>query len=113
MIACQTNDAFEGAIKLETDKLIFPFLNPQSGPICFNGVEMGDCLAVYIESIVPRGPQPVGIPCLIPEVGGLVGTGATPLLNKRLPEHVKKIEVRVEGRQMERQDHAALPTVHR
>ena len=40
--------------------LNFPFLNPQNGPIFVNGAEKGDTLAVYIESIVPRGPQPRG-----------------------------------------------------
>lgn len=101
VIACETHDAFEGKIKHETDKpsekLNFPFLNPQNGPIFVNGAEKGDCLAVYIESIRPRGPQPVGTTCLIPEFGGLVGTGMTALLNKPLPERVKKIEVTAEG----------------
>ena len=101
VVSCETHDAFEGAIKLATDKpsekLNFPFLNPQNGPIFVNGAEKGDCLAVYIKSIVPRGPQPVGTTALIPEFGGLVGTTATALLNKPLPEYVKKIEVTVEG----------------
>src|ERR1700709_905882 len=99
VIACETHDAFEGKIKFATDKpsekLNFPFLNPQTGPIFVNGAEKGDCLAVHIKSIVPRGPQPVGTTCLIPEFGGLVGTGVTALLNSPLPEHVKKIEVTV------------------
>ena len=101
VVSCETHDAFEGAIKLATDKpsekLNFPFLNPQNGPIFVNGAEKGDCLAVYIKSIVPRGPQPVGTTALIPEFGGLVGTTATALLNKPLAEYVKKIEVTVEG----------------
>ena len=33
----------------------------------------------------------------MPEFGGLVGTATTALLNKPLPEYVKKIEVTVEG----------------
>jgi len=69
---------------IETDKpseiLNFPFLNPQNGPIYVNGAEKGDTLAVYIKSIVPRGPQPVGTTCLIREFGGLVATGDTALL---------------------------------
>jgi acetamidase/formamidase len=101
VIACETHDAFQGKIKHATDKpsekLNFPFLNPQNGPIFISGAEKGDCLAVYIKSIRPRGPQPVGTTCLIPEFGGLVGTSVTALLNKPLPEHVKKIEVTVEG----------------
>jgi amidase len=101
VITCETHDAFEGKIKHETDKpseiLNFPFLNPQNGPIFVNGAEKGDCLAVYIRSIRPRGPQPVGTTCLIPEFGGLSGTTATALLNAPLPERVKKVEVTVEG----------------
>jgi len=59
VVSAETHDAFEGAIKYETDipsKILnFPFLNPQNGPIWINGAEKGDTLAVYIESIVPRG----------------------------------------------------------
>jgi acetamidase/formamidase len=73
VISAETHDAFEGKIKHETDKpseiLNFPFLNPQNGPIYVNGAEKGDVLAVYIKSIVPRGPQPVGTTCLITEFG--------------------------------------------
>jgi acetamidase/formamidase len=101
VISAETHDAFEGAIKHETDRpseiLNFPFLNPQNGPIYVNGAEKGDTLAVYIKSIVPRGPQPVGTTCLITEFGGLVATGDTALLNAPLPERVKKLEVTVEG----------------
>jgi acetamidase/formamidase len=101
VIAAETHDAFEGKIKAETDKpseiLNFPYLNPQNGPIYVNGAEKGDCLAVHIRSIVPRGPQPVGTTCLIPEFGGLVGTGVTAMLNTPLPERVRKLEVTVEG----------------
>jgi len=86
VISCETHDI-----------LNFPFLNPQNGPIFVNGAERGDCLAVHIHSIRPRGPQPVGTTCVIPEFGGLVGTGATALLNSPLPERVKKLEVTVEG----------------
>lgn len=101
VISAETHDAFEGKIKHETDKpseiLNFPYLNPQNGPIYVNGAEKGDVLAVYIKSIVPRGPQPVGTTCLITEFGGLVATGDTALLNPPLPEKVKKLEVTVEG----------------
>ena len=59
VVSSETHDAFEGTIKYETDKpsdiLNFPFLNPQNGPIFVNGAEKGDCLAVHIKSIVPRG----------------------------------------------------------
>jgi acetamidase/formamidase len=96
-ISVETHDAFEGKIRHESDLpsqvLNVPYLNPQNGPIFVNGAEKGDCLAVYIKEIRPRGPQPVGTTCLIPEFGGLVGTGDTALLNAPLPERVKKLHV--------------------
>lgn len=101
VVTVETHDAFEGKIKAETDKpseiLNFPFLNPQTGPIAVEGAEKGDCLAVHIRSIKPRGPQPVGTTCLIPEFGGLVATGNTAMLNAPIPEKVKKIRVDEQG----------------
>src|SRR5580704_6721649 len=101
IVVAETKDAFESRIKAETDSptkiLKIPFLNPQCGPIAVEGAAKGDVLCVYIHSIKPRGPQPIGTTALIPEFGGLVGTTATALLNKPLAEYVKKIEVTVEG----------------
>lgn len=97
VVTVETHDAFEGKVKTEADKpsevLQFPFLNPQSGPIYVRGAEKGDALAVRIISVTPRGPQPVGTTCLIPEFGGLVSTGQTAMLNAPLPEIVKKVVV--------------------
>ncbi|MBZ9856437.1 MULTISPECIES: acetamidase/formamidase family protein [unclassified Mesorhizobium] len=96
-VSVETHDAFEGVIRKETDvpsKLLnFPYLNPQNGPIFVNGAEKGDCLAVYIKEVRPRGEQPCGTTCLITEFGGLVGTGDTAVLNAPLPERVKKLHV--------------------
>jgi acetamidase/formamidase len=101
VVSVETHDAFEGKIRAETDRpseiLNFPFLNPQTGPIAVEGAEKGDCLAVRILSIKPRGPQPVGTTCLIPEFGGLVGTGHTAMLNAPLAEKVRKIRVDEQG----------------
>lgn len=97
VISAETHDAFEGAIQSEQDlpseKLNFPFLNPQNGPIYVNGAEKGDCLAVLIKSIVPRGEQPRGTTVVMPEFGGLVPTADTALLTEPLPERVKKLHV--------------------
>jgi acetamidase/formamidase len=101
VVTVETHDAFEGKITAESDVpsriLNFPYLNPQTGPIAVTGAEKGDALAVRILSIKPRGPQPVGTTCLIPEFGGLVGTGHTALLNAPLPEKVKKVRVDENG----------------
>ena len=101
LISVETHDAFEGVIKKETDKpselLNIPYLNPQNGPIYINGAKKGDTVAVYIKSMKPRGEQPVGTTCLIPEFGGLVGTTDTAILNDPLPEIVKKVVVDEKG----------------
>ena len=96
-VMVETRDAFEGKIKKETDKpselLELPFLNPQNGPIMVEGAEKGDALAVYIESMVPRGENPRGTCCMIQEFGGLTGTYYTATLNDPLPEVVRKINL--------------------
>ncbi|WP_255720673.1 acetamidase/formamidase family protein [Acuticoccus kalidii] len=101
VVTVETHDAFEGKITSESDQpskiLNFPYLNPQTGPIYVKGAEKGDCLAVKINSVKPRGPQPVGTTCLIPEFGGLVATGDTALLNDPLPEKVKKVRLDENG----------------
>lgn len=101
VVEAETHDAFEGKIKSESDipseLLNVPYLNPQTGPVYVKGAKKGDCLAVYIHSVKPRGPQPVGTTCLISEFGGLVGTKSTALLNKPLPEKVKKVNVDENG----------------
>jgi acetamidase/formamidase len=96
-VVVETRDAFEGAIKTEQDlptkKLRMPFLNPQNGPIMVEGAVKGDVLAVYIDSMVPRGTNPLGTCCMIPEFGALTGTYYTATLNDPLPEVVRKINV--------------------
>ncbi len=96
-VTVETIDAFGGAVKTEADLpskvLNMPFVNPQNGPIAVEGAVKGDVLAVHILSIDPRGPQPAGTTALIPEFGGLVGTGTTAMLNAPLAERVKKMEV--------------------
>lgn len=96
-VVVETRDAFEGAIKTEKDrpseKLRMPFLNPQNGPIMIEGAEKGDAVAVYIESMVPRGPNPRGTCCLIRDFGALTGTAYTATLNEPLPEIVRKIDL--------------------
>lgn len=97
VVAVETLDAFGGAIRTEADRpsevLNFPFLNPQNGPIAVRGAAKGDCLAVHILGVGTRGAQPAGTTCLVPEFGGLVGTGTTALLNAPLPERVRKLVI--------------------
>jgi len=92
-VVVETRDAFEGAIQTERDlptkTLRMPFLNPQNGPIMIEGAVKGDVLAVHIESMVPRGTNPLGTCCMIPEFGALTGTYYTATLNDPLPEVVR------------------------
>jgi acetamidase/formamidase len=101
IVSVETVDAFGGALTSEQDKpsekLALPFVNPQSGPIAIKGAEKGDCLAVHIHAVETRGAQPAGTTCLVPEFGGLVSTAATAMLNKPLPERVKKMRIDKEG----------------
>ena len=101
IVVAETKDAFENKITSENDSptkiLQMPFLNPQCGPIAVEGAEKGDVLCVYIHSIKPRGPQPIGTTALLPEFGGLVSTTNTAMLNPPLPERVKKMEVTEQG----------------
>jgi acetamidase/formamidase len=100
-VVVETRDAFEGAIKTEQDLpskvLTMPFVNPQNGPIMVEGAQKGDVLAVYIESMKPRGPNPCGTCAMIPNFGAMSGTAFTALLNEPLPEMVRKIDVDEDG----------------
>lgn len=96
-VVVETRDAFGGKVKTEQDlpsKVAqLPFVNPQNGPIMVEGAQKGDALAVYIESMDPRGENPRGTCALIPEFGALTGTYYTATLNEPLPEIVRKVPV--------------------
>ena len=96
-VVVQTRDAFDGKVKTAQDLpskvLNMPFVNPQNGPIVVEGAEKGDVLAVYIESMAPRGDNPRGTCAMIPQFGALSGTAMTALLAESLPEIVRKIDV--------------------
>lgn len=100
-VIIDTRDAFEGKIRTEQDLpsqvLRVPFLNPQNGPIMIAGAQKGDVVAVHIESIKPRGDNPRGTCCLIPQFGALTGTHFTATLNQPLPEITRKIDVDEDG----------------
>jgi amidase len=99
VVVVETEDAFGGVITSEDDlpseKLTFPYLNPQCGPIHVRGAEKGDCLAVAIHAVENRGGY--GTTCLIPGLGALVGTSVTAMLNPALPEVVRRRRVDAAG----------------
>ena len=100
-VVVETRDAFDGKVKTAQDLpskvLTMPFVNPQNGPIMVEGARPGDVIAVYIESMLPRGPNPRGTCCMIPQFGALSGTSFTALLAESLPEIVRKIDVDEDG----------------
>lgn len=100
-VIVETRDAFEGKVKTAEDLpsrvLTMPFVNPQNGPIVVEGAEKGDVLAVHIERMEPRGPNPRGTCAMIPQFGALSGTSLTALLADSLPEIVRKIDVDEDG----------------
>ena len=100
IVVVETLDAFGGAVKTDNDLpskvLNMPFVNPQNGPITVKGAQKGDVLAVYIESLLPRGAQPAGTTALIPDFGGLAASSLTHL-NGPIAERVKKMEVTPNG----------------
>jgi acetamidase/formamidase len=100
VVEFETLDAFGGAVQTEDDLpskvLNMPFVNPQNGPVAIEGATKGDVLAVHVQSLLPRGPQPAGTTALIPDFGGLTSTSAL-MLNASLPERVKKMVVTPEG----------------
>ena len=100
-VVVDTRDAFDGKVHTEQDLptsvLTMPFVNPQNGPIMVEGAQPGDVVAVYIESMAPRGPNPRGTCAMIPQFGALSGTAFTALLADSLPEIVRKIDVDEKG----------------
>lgn len=100
-VVVETRDAFEGVVRTEQDLLSrvlrMPFVNPRNGPNMVEGAEEGDVLAVYIESMSPRGPNPRGTCCWIPQSGALSGNSLTLLLAANLPEIVRKVDVDEQG----------------
>ena len=68
-VVVETQDAFGGVISSEqgrpSAKLEMPFVIPQNGLIRVEGGAKGDMLAVFVDAIAPRGPQPRGtnLPC--------------------------------------------------
>lgn len=100
-VVVDTRDAFEGKVKTPQDLpskvLTMPFVNPQNGPIMVEGAQPGDVVAVYIESMLPRGPNPRGTCAMIPQFGALSGTAFTALLAESLPEIVRKVDVDEDG----------------
>src|ERR671939_138530 len=90
-VTIHTEDAFESRITNREDLpsralATAKFLNPQTGPIYVEGAELGDPLAIRVESIEPTRDFAVSV--LIPYFGGLTSTIFPRTLQQPLPERV-------------------------
>ena len=101
IIIVETIDSFGN--KLKNDKIkpseieTLPYVNPVNGPIYVNEAKRGDALKITIESIIPKGDQPIGTTALVSNFGSLTGNAEYPILNPPLPELVKKVVVTSDG----------------
>lgn len=90
-----TDDCFRSTIQSSTDvpseKIVFPFLNPQTGPFYVEGAEPGDTLAIHFISVEPS--RDWGVSTTIPLFGALTSTLRTATLQDPLPEAVWIYEV--------------------
>src|SRR5881409_80302 len=107
-----TDDCFTGLIRdvddLISQKIRFPFLNPQTGPFHVEGAEPGDTLVLHFVSIEPA--RDWGVSTTVPLFGALTSTLATVTLQDPLEEVVWLYEVDRERRtvlyQARRGDHS-------
>lgn len=85
-----TDDCFTSLVRsvddLASTKVVFPFLNPQTGPFYVQGAEPGDTLALHFVSIEPS--RDWGVSTTFPLFGALTSTTRTVTLQDPLPEIV-------------------------
>ena len=90
-----TDDCFTGLVStiddLASEKITFPFLNPQTGPFFVEGAEPGDTLALHLVSLEPA--RDWGVSTTFPLFGALTSTLATVTLQDPLEELVWIYEV--------------------
>ena len=116
-VIVDTMDAFGGAVLTEDDlpsaKLTMPYVNPQNGPIMVEGAEIGDALAVRIESMAPFGENPQGACAMIPEFGALTGTALNRHAQRSAAGEGAHRAARRDVGVLERSRHAAVSAPHR
>jgi len=90
VIELWTDDCFTGLVStvddLASEKITFPFLNPQTGPFFVDGAEPGDTLALHFISIEPA--RDWGVSTTFPLFGALTSTLSTVSLQDPLEEIV-------------------------
>src|SRR6266576_6721645 len=83
-----TEDAFGGRIRSSDDlasrSIVYPFINPQTGPFYVEGAAPGDTLAIHLIDVQPARDWAVST--TVPLFGALTSTRFTPTLQPALPE---------------------------
>jgi acetamidase/formamidase len=83
-----TEDAFGGRLRssgdLPSTSIVYPFINPQTGPFYVEGAEPGDTLAIHLIDVEPARDWAVST--TVPLFGALTGTKYTATLQPPLPE---------------------------
>jgi acetamidase/formamidase len=83
-----TEDAFGGRIRTNDDlpsrSIVYPFINPQTGPFYVEGAAPGDTLAIHLIDVQPARDWAVST--TVPLFGALTSTKFTPTLQAALPE---------------------------
>ena len=83
-----TEDAFGGRIRSSQDiaskSIVYPFINPQTGPFYVQGAAPGDTLAIHLIDVQPA--RDWGVSTTVPLFGSLTSTKFTPTLQEPLPE---------------------------
>jgi acetamidase/formamidase len=97
-----TEDAFAGQIRSSEDlpsrRIVYPFINPQTGPFHVEGAEPGDTLAIHLIDVQPARDWAVST--TVPLFGALTGTRFTATLQPALPERTWVYEVDLAGREV-------------
>jgi acetamidase/formamidase len=90
-----SDDCFTSLVRttddLASEKIVFPFLNPQTGPFYVEGAEPGDTIALHFVSMEPS--RDWGVSTTFPLFGALTSTLATVTLQDPLDEVVWPYEV--------------------
>jgi acetamidase/formamidase len=97
-----TEDAFGGRIRSAADlpsrSIVYPFINPQTGPFYVEGAEIGDTLAIHLVDVQPARDWAVST--TVPLFGALTSTRYTATLQEPLPERTWVYAVDAAARQV-------------
>ena len=97
-----TEDAFGGKIRssgdLPSETIVYPFINPQTGPFFVEGAEPGDTLAIHLIDVQPARDWAVST--TVPLFGALTGTKYTSTLQPALPERTWRYAVDLAAREV-------------